>query len=149
MKQLVARDVMNPDVITVAEDMTLGEVATFLTERQISGAPVVNDQGTMVGVISLTDIAEGAADSGDIVSSESGPDIDVRSWQDQFATEEVGKLHVEYEGKRVADMMTPTVYTIVEETPVAEIAKTMIAGRLHRLFVTREDRQASSPHWTC
>jgi CBS domain-containing protein len=38
----------------------------------------------------------------------------------------------------VRDIMTPTVYTIPDDTPVTEIARTMIAGRIHRLFVTRD-----------
>jgi CBS domain-containing protein len=36
--------------------------------------------------------------------------------------------------------MTPTVYTIPDDTPVSRIAQTMVAGRIHRLFVTRARR---------
>jgi CBS domain-containing protein len=36
--------------------------------------------------------------------------------------------------------MTPTVYTVPEKTPVAKIAQTMVAGRIHRVFVTRRGR---------
>lgn len=43
----------------------------------------------------------------------------------------------EEHGRRVRDVMTPTVYTIPDDTPVERIARTMIAGRIHRLFVTR------------
>ena len=46
-------------------------------------------------------------------------------------------LAEEEHGRRVRDVMTPAVYTIPEETPVEQIARTMIAGRIHRLFVTR------------
>ena len=46
-------------------------------------------------------------------------------------------LAKEEHGRRVRDVMTPVVYTIPEETPVEKIARTMIAGRIHRLFVTR------------
>ena len=38
------KDVMNPDIMTVADDMTTDELARYLTEREISGAPVVNSQ---------------------------------------------------------------------------------------------------------
>jgi CBS domain-containing protein len=58
MKQLVAADMMNPDVIAVEPDMTVHELATFLTDRQISGAPVIDERGRLVGVVSETDIAE-------------------------------------------------------------------------------------------
>jgi predicted transcriptional regulator len=57
MKNLTAKDVMNPKVLSVRDDMTLHELATFLTENEISGAPVLDDCGKLVGVVSLTDIA--------------------------------------------------------------------------------------------
>lgn len=50
------KDVMNPDIMSVADDMTTDELARYLTEREISGAPVVNSQGHLVGVVSMTDI---------------------------------------------------------------------------------------------
>lgn len=46
-------------------------------------------------------------------------------------------LDEEEHGRRVRDVMTPTVYTIPDDTAVERIARTMIAGRIHRLFVTR------------
>jgi len=36
--------------------------------------------------------------------------------------------------------MTPTVYTVPEDTPVPQIARAMVAGRIHRLFVTSRGR---------
>ena len=50
------KDVMNPDIITVADDMTTSELVRFLNEREISGAPVVNGEGHFIGVVSMTDI---------------------------------------------------------------------------------------------
>jgi len=40
----------------------------------------------------------------------------------------------------VRDVMTPTVYTVTEDTPAVDLARTMISGRVHRLFVTRMGR---------
>jgi predicted transcriptional regulator len=51
-----ASDVMIQDVLTVPESMPLKEVARLLAEKQITGAPVVNAKGEVVGVISETDI---------------------------------------------------------------------------------------------
>lgn len=44
------------------------------------------------------------------------------------------------DGRCVRDIMTPTVYTVPHDTPVSEAARTLIAGRIHRLFVTRAQR---------
>ncbi len=53
---LTAADVMIKDVVTVSEATTLKEVARLFSERKITGAPVVNEQGELVGVISESDI---------------------------------------------------------------------------------------------
>ena len=53
---IYASDVMIKDVITVGEATPLKEVAKMFGEKRITGAPVVNTQGELVGVISETDI---------------------------------------------------------------------------------------------
>jgi CBS domain-containing protein len=53
---LYASDVMVKDVITVTESMPLKDVARMFVEKKITGAPVVNVEGELVGVISETDI---------------------------------------------------------------------------------------------
>ncbi|MDX2031561.1 MAG: CBS domain-containing protein [Blastocatellia bacterium] len=53
---LFASDVMIDEVLTVADTTPLKEVARMFVERKITGAPVVNAQGELVGVISETDI---------------------------------------------------------------------------------------------
>jgi predicted transcriptional regulator len=53
---LRASDVMVKDVLTVPESTPLKEIARLLAEKQITGAPVINAEGEIVGVISETDI---------------------------------------------------------------------------------------------
>lgn len=53
---LLASDVMIKDVVTVLESAPLKEVARILSDKNITGAPVVNSLGELVGVISETDI---------------------------------------------------------------------------------------------
>ena len=53
---LLASDVMVKDVVTVLESAPLKEVARILSDKNITGAPVVNSLGELVGVISETDI---------------------------------------------------------------------------------------------
>jgi CBS domain-containing protein len=53
---LYAADVMIKDVITVTDTTPLKEVTRMFSERKITGAPVVNADGELVGVISETDI---------------------------------------------------------------------------------------------
>lgn len=53
---LLASDVMIKDVITVSETTLLKDVTTMFREKRITGAPVVNAEGALVGVLSETDI---------------------------------------------------------------------------------------------
>lgn len=53
---LHASDVMIKDVITISEKTPLKEVTKMFSERRITGAPVVNEAGELVGVLSETDI---------------------------------------------------------------------------------------------
>jgi len=53
---LNASDVMIKDVITVKESTPIKEVARLFSDNKITGAPVVNDEGLLVGVLSETDI---------------------------------------------------------------------------------------------
>lgn len=53
---MLARDIMNKRVITVQEDATIEEVAGILTENNISGAPVVNKEGNLVGIVTEEDL---------------------------------------------------------------------------------------------
>jgi CBS domain-containing protein len=53
---MLARDIMNRQVITVQEDATIEELAGILTENHISGAPVVNKEGKMVGIVTDADL---------------------------------------------------------------------------------------------
>jgi CBS domain-containing protein len=52
----VAKDLLNPHVVCVTEDMGVHAVAQLLRDEAITGAPVVNDQGRVVGIISQSDL---------------------------------------------------------------------------------------------
>jgi CBS domain-containing protein len=137
MKSFTARDVMNPEVLSVRDDMTLHELATFLTGHAISGAPVLDRNGKLVGVVSLTDIALSEAERAAIEIGQPVPGYYSGGWKDRLNREDLAGLHLEEQGLLVRDIMTPAVYTIPESLPLRQIAETMIAGRLHRLLVTR------------
>jgi CBS domain-containing protein len=138
MRTLTAGDVMNAGVKTVRVDLTASELAAFLAENQISGAPVVDQDGRMVGVVSLMDLAENEATRR--VARDEGPEFYLHGWEDKMDPGEVRRLRVVDEDLLVGDIMTPTVYTVPAETSVSEVARTMLAGRVHRLLVTREGR---------
>lgn len=137
MRKMLARDVMNDNVLTVAADWTARELAEFLTDNEISGAPVVDEHGHVIGVVSLSDLARAEIEDGRLVPDRSGPDYWVRSFDDDLAPEELQGLRVEHEGPTVRELMNPSVFSVDEETPVSEVARSMIDAKIHRVLVTR------------
>src|SRR5688500_20212458 len=73
MRPITDADVMIPNVLMVQEDMTVGELASFLVESEISGAPVVDPAGRLVGVVSVTDLARSVAE--DLDGDRQSPDF--------------------------------------------------------------------------
>ena len=53
---LKAKDIMTKEVITVKPETTIEELARLLMKRQISGAPVVDDKGKIVGIVTENDL---------------------------------------------------------------------------------------------
>ena len=137
MRQLVARDVMNSEVLTVRDDMSVDEVAALLADNEISGAPVEDRDGRLVGVVSVTDIALATAAGGKLAGDRSNPSFFVRGWEDRMEAEELAGLRVEGESLLVREIMTPAVYSVPEDLPVSRVAETMIDSHIHRLLVTR------------
>lgn len=137
MKELTAKDVMNADVLVVTDDMTVGELAAFLIENDISGAPVLDGDERLVGIVSLTDIAAAAADAGNAVPDRSDPEYLLRGWEEVYNPEDFKRLRIEKAGTLVRDIMSTEVEGIPEDTSVATCARMMLSGHHHRLLVTR------------
>jgi CBS domain-containing protein len=56
MQELLVRDVMTRDVVCVSPDFALDALAALLSARGIQGAPVVDVDGVVIGVVSQTDL---------------------------------------------------------------------------------------------
>lgn len=150
MRPITAADVMNPRVLTVRAGMTVRELAHFLMENEISGAPVVDEDSKLVGVVSVTDITFALAeddeddevdeddeegDEGDRTASDFFRD----AWGESLRRAEIEDLELEDE-LEVREIMTPEVHAVPEQMPIPEVAELMIRSHVHRLLVTREDK---------
>jgi CBS domain-containing protein len=140
MRPITAGDLMNPEVLTVPENMTVRELARYLTDNEITGAPVESLSGKLIGVVSVVDIAAVASDTGNVRTDRSSPDFYVRGWEDKLTPEEIKDFRVDNEDLQVGEIMTPTVFSVGEDATVSEIASMMLRGHLHRLLVTRDER---------
>jgi CBS domain-containing protein len=133
---------MTRKIITVEEDMSVRDLAAFLVEHEISGAPVLNAEGYLVGVVSMTDIAQSDADRTGTSRNDKSSRFFEEGTLKRLSREDYQGFHVEDEDLSVKDIMTPTLFTIPEQTPISQVAQTMYSGRIHRLLVTHEGRIA-------
>lgn len=139
MRDITARDLMNPKILTVRDSMSVRELAGFLIGKQISGAPVVDGEGGLIGVVSFTDIAAVASDEVAIGSERRNPDFYLRDLEETYSEEEVRGFHIEQNDLPVREIMTPNVFSVDEDAAVPEIARVMLDGHLHRILVTKGD----------
>jgi CBS domain-containing protein len=134
----VAKDIMNPNVVTITDTMDLREAARIFVEERISGAPVVDELGTLVGVISQSDLVEYELATERELTVEAPfyrrPYDDALSPHRGFQIEEVPT-------DTVKDVMTPFLITVEEATSIQEVAARMAKFGVHRLIVVDEDQQ--------
>lgn len=127
-----ARDIMRKRVVTVTPNMTLREVAKLFSDRHISGAPVVEPGGGLVGVVSRTDLVQQERDCSAVAPAY------------QREAEETARsrgLHFEDpDYTRVKQIMTPWVISFEQDTPIPELARQMLAKRIHRVMITRDGK---------
>lgn len=126
------QDVMTTAVLTVRPDTPLREVARLLVERRISGAPVVDDDGRVLGVVS----------EADLLVKEQGPVSVPRGTLDRFLGEsdETRQLRAKAEARTAGDAMTAPAITIEAGASVHRAAAQMIERRVNRLPVVDRGR---------
>ena len=126
---------MTTEVLTVQGDWYLDRLAGFLVENGISGAPVLGEDGEVIGVVSLNDIVRHRAEG-----TQEAPDEPSLFFQEPLETrlskEDLRTLQVrEVENVTTQQIMTKVVFSVEEDTPVSEIAGVMVQGRVHRILV--------------
>ncbi len=134
---------MTRDVVTISEDATLREAAALLSEKQISGAPVVDAQGNLVGILSESDLLNEARKRAALPRT--------AAFGFFVASEEIlQRLYHDGADLCVRSVMSTNLQTATEETTVVEATRTLISRKINRLpivdstgklvgIVTRED----------
>ena len=127
---MLAKDIMTTNVVTVASELPVEDVAKLLLTRNISGAPVVDSAGRMVGILS----------EGDLIHRGEGEGR--RSWWLSLLTSDADRAreYVKTHGHRAEDVMTKDVATVAEDTPAGEIARLLEKRRIKRVPVLRDGK---------
>ncbi len=127
---LQARDIMSKDVITTTPETPVNEVAALLEKHRISGVPVVDADGRIVGIITQSDLVSRARDL------ELPPTIALFDLRLFLETPSHFKKRLEKMlGVTVSEVMTPEPITIPPEMPLQEIAALMARKKVHTLPV--------------
>jgi CBS domain-containing protein len=122
-----ARDVMVSPVITLKPTATVREAAKLFLDRHISAAPVVDDQGKVVGIISEGDLLHRV---------EAGTEIRRPWWLRILASEEtIVQDYIKAHARRVGDVMTRNVVTVSPDAPLQEVANLLESKRIKRVPV--------------
>ncbi|BCH28636.1 hypothetical protein MesoLjLc_05660 [Mesorhizobium sp. L-8-10] len=124
-----AKDVMTTKVVTVSPDHSIRHAAKIMMENGVSGLPVVDDEGRLVGIISEGDMLR---------RTELGLEGMVLPEQEQADREQRARSYVKAHSWRVSDVMTPAPVVVGEEASLARIAALMGEREIKRVPVLRD-----------
>ena len=159
LDELTVGDIMMSDVITTTPETSVADLIRLLEFEQISGVPVV-EGSRVVGVVSVTDVLRLAAHEAEVESGDTSID---REWEQDdevedrqtstrarlayfFGTEPYPAYFAAREGNgafsesTVREIMTPATFSVHASTSVADLARFLARGRIHRSLVLDDDR---------
>ena len=110
-----AADLMTPNPVSIHENATVADLIALLADRGISAAPVIDDAGRPLGVVTRADVLFHERER---ARGERAPQVDLA---------------------RVKDLMTPAVFSIVPDAPASRVVEELLAMKVHRLFVVDHD----------
>ncbi len=136
---------MTRDVVTLSPGMTLEAAAERLVQREISGAPVVDEHGHLVGILSESDIlrrlkqiAEETLGKRYLTSRVHSLDLLAFLGEREHAA--VEQVYRQLRNSKVADVMTRRTVAVKPTDSIESVAATMIEHDVNRLPVVDADR---------
>jgi len=125
---LNAADLMSRNIVMIPREMSLPGAARMLSRASVSGAPIVDEQGCCIGVLSTTDFmhsVEANPPASQWANRSSDPIS--QSWQMPLASSRPNYC--------VEDFMTKDPVLVGPATPIRELAKMMMDAHIHRIIV--------------
>ncbi|HEU0154880.1 MAG TPA: CBS domain-containing protein [Stellaceae bacterium] len=127
-----AMDVMTSEVVTIDAEAAVQAAARLMADRGISALPVVDRENRVIGMVSEGDLLHRA---------ETGTERRRAWWLDRLAaTDELAGEYIKSHGGQVKDVMTRDVISVVDTTPVADIAVLLETNRIKRVPVLRDGK---------
>jgi CBS domain-containing protein len=152
------RDIMQKEVISVRSGTSVGDLARLLDEEGISGVPVLDSAGSVMGVVSRTDVVRLASSEAEAPGATDAFWAGLAAYRDEVSDEDPDAYFLAPEsaavilpaGGAVAGMtmdqtpvdeiMTPVAFHVDPEMLIWELAKFLVGGRIHRALVVEDGR---------
>jgi CBS domain-containing protein len=126
------RDIMSTKVVTVSPSTSVRDIAGLMVEKHVSGLPVLNDNGTLVGMVSEGDLLR---------RPEIGTQKHRRRWVSFFSgVDEQAREFTKSHALRAGDVMTEQVIHVSEETPLGDVVGLMEKHNIKRLPVLSDGK---------
>jgi CBS domain-containing protein len=142
------REIMQTKVVTVSPELPVRALVQVLAKSRISGVPVVDAAGVILGVVSATDVmalaAWGAeAHVADVREDEEGASDEESAWY--FRTMDMPPIDLHHGDDRmseyvVEDIMTPAAFSVGPDDTIHDLARFLLRGRIHRALVVEEGK---------
>ena len=127
---MLAKDVMKTELVTVGEDTPVKEIARKMLDHDISGLPVVNGQGEILGVISELDLMRKQIKPNE-------PSIWTMIWGMDPEREKKHRDAIrKYMGKTAEEVMTAPALTVDVSDSLEKVGHLMFNKQIKRVFVT-------------
>jgi len=134
-----AADMMTANPVSVREDATLKEALVLLIDKGFSAAPVIDNAGRPVGVLSRSDLLIHDRESAHFLQV--APEFYHKEELKTEKGEALGRgFQVEkVDRTRVSDVMTPAIFTVAPDSTAAKVVHDLLSLKVHRLFVVDEN----------
>ena len=120
-----ARDVMVRAVVTTSSDTTVEQLARLMINLRISGVPVMDRDGRLVGIVTEGDLLRRV---------ETGTERHRPRWSEPFSSSSrLAAAYIKSHAKRVADIMTREVVSVDETATLGEIADLLETKHIKRV----------------
>jgi CBS domain-containing protein len=127
-----AQDVMVRNVLTVGPDTSVADAVAMLVKHDISALPVVNPDGSLIGILSEADLLE---------REEVGAEHHYPWWiESLMPASKLAERFAKAHGKTVSEVMSTNVIFASEDTPVSEIAALLETHRIKRVPIINDGK---------
>ncbi len=137
---LAAKDVMTRQLITVEETAKIADAIQSLKEHHVSGAPVIDDQGKLVGILSLADLVSPSPAGSD---NQNQPPTALAHGYADFTTwdlfDRANPVDQETATETVGTRMSRSITSVTDDAPLIEVARAMCNGHWHRVPVVNSE----------